>query len=962
MCKRFVSFMLVFSLIFALGTGVFAVDNGLSIPTSGSIDSMPYSGNNLNGTAPDIVSGSYELYSAVESPDNTEALTTSAGALTRTSDNGEPVVEENNTKNNGMIDTDITSESVDSRYSDSAVAIAEDIIGTKYEEAAEILGALGIMEGDAGTGNFRPEDNIIRSEMTKVAVYAIGLEDIVVSSGVLTRFPDVAPSHWASGAINIGDQQGIIVGDTAGTFRPDDNVLLQEAITIIVRALGYEPKAEALGGYPGGYVTVASSLQLLKGITGAIGAPAKRGEVAQLVFNALTVDMMEQTEFGTNSSYETVDKTLLYDYLNIEKGYGQVLATDETSLNASEGVAEGKVQIGDTVFDNSTLSAKEYLGFNVVYYARIDASDDEKTIIALRPQGSKNRTLTVVAEDIASITGGDTEDYILTYWTDESTNSKTASIVADPSVIYNGKYSPDYDFTTQMENGGSLRLVDTDVNNVYDVVFANVFTNIVVDTVSTVTGRITDKYNNSSVVLDPEEESVNYTLIKDNYEITTDELNEWDVISYTISEDRSLIRAYVTTESILGTITSKSENGYRINKGDEVFKVASSYPYTLNVGDSGRFYLDHEGKIAGVDAKADVSASATGRYGYLVNAAETGTLDSDVQFKIYTIDGEVKVYGSANKIKLGDSSGLEPVDVVSRLSDDEGTVIPQLITFTTNSSGQINRITTPTDNTEGDPAVDDFTLDADLDDVVYRSASSKLGNISVTNDTIVFDIPADAGTDTDRYAVRTKAMFTNDNEYDVLVYDLNEDYSANVVIVTSSTGVTNAENPIVIVDEIAETQNENEDEVDSLYGLSMGKDVTIDADSLGLFVKDGNPLERGDIIQYSTNAKGEADEIRLLFDIDNKTTEFDTEVVTDLRTVYGKATKKFSDSINLSVNGTVKNYGIRNANVYLYNSRGNTPKISVVDAADIELYEEGNEVRVFLKLYKDTVEDIVIVK
>ncbi len=961
MCKRFVSLMLIFSLIFALGTGVFAMD-GLSIPTSGSIDSMPYTGNNLNGTSPDMVSGSYELYPVAESPDNTEALTTSAGALTRTSDNGEPLVEENNTKNNGMIDTDITKESVDSRYSDEAVAIADDIVGTKYEEAAEILGALGIMVGDAGTGNFRPNDNIIRSEMTKVAVYTLGLEDIVVSSGVSTIFPDVAPTHWASGAINIGYQQGLVVGDAIGTFRPDDNVLLQEAITIIVRALGYQPKAEAIGGYPGGYVTVASSLQLLKGINGAMNAPAKRGEIAQLVFNALTVDMMEQTEFGPNPSYETVDRTLLYDYLNVEKGYGQVLATDETSLNASEGVAEDKVQIGDTVFQNSTLSAKEYLGFNVVYYARVDASDDEKTIIAVRPQGSKNRTLSVNAEDIVSITGGDTEDFIITYWTNDGENSKTASIVAEPSVIYNGKYSPDYDFTTQMESGGSLRLVDTDVNNVYDVVFANVFTNIVVDTVSTVTGRITDKYNNSSILLDPEEESVNYTLIKNNYEITTDELKEWDVISYTISEDRTLIRAYVTTESILGTITSKSANGFRINKSDEVYKVASNYPYTLNVGDSGRFYLDHDGKIAGVDAKADVSLTATGRYGYLVNAAETGTLDSDVQFKIYTVDGEVKVFGSANKIKLGDSSGLEPADVVTRLSDGEGDVIPQLITYTTNTSGQINKITTATNNLEGDPIVDDFTFDVDEDDVVYRSSSSKLGNISVTDDTIVFDIPADADTDTDMYAVRTKAMFTNDNEYDILVYDLNEDYSASVIIVTSSTGVTNAENPIVIVDEIAETQNENEDDVDSLYGLSMGKNVTVDADALGVFVKDGDPLERGDIIQYGTNAKGEADEIRVLFDVDDKTTEFDTEVVTDLRTVYGKVTKKFSDSINLSVNGTVKNYGIRNANVYLYNSRGNTSKVSVVDTADIELYEEGNEVRVFLKLYKDTVEDIVIVK
>ena len=41
-------------------------------------------------------------------------------------------------------------------------AVPSDVAGTKYEEAAEVLGALEIMVGDADTGNFRPEENITR--------------------------------------------------------------------------------------------------------------------------------------------------------------------------------------------------------------------------------------------------------------------------------------------------------------------------------------------------------------------------------------------------------------------------------------------------------------------------------------------------------------------------------------------------------------------------------------------------------------------------------------------------------------------------------------------------------------------------------------------------------------------------------------------------------------------------------
>ena len=40
--------------------------------------------------------------------------------------------------------------------------VPNDVIGTDYEESAAVLGVLGVMVGDAGTGSFRPNDPIIR--------------------------------------------------------------------------------------------------------------------------------------------------------------------------------------------------------------------------------------------------------------------------------------------------------------------------------------------------------------------------------------------------------------------------------------------------------------------------------------------------------------------------------------------------------------------------------------------------------------------------------------------------------------------------------------------------------------------------------------------------------------------------------------------------------------------------------
>ena len=49
-------------------------------------------------------------------------------------------------------------------------------------------------------------------------------------------FNDVK-GHWAENEVNLMASKGILAGDTAGNFRPDDNITRAEFIAIIVRAL-----------------------------------------------------------------------------------------------------------------------------------------------------------------------------------------------------------------------------------------------------------------------------------------------------------------------------------------------------------------------------------------------------------------------------------------------------------------------------------------------------------------------------------------------------------------------------------------------------------------------------------------------------------------------------------------------------------------------------------------------------
>ena len=877
---------------------------------------------------------------------------------------------ENSSKYNGMAAGPIAETPAASRYSTMRVSLPPDIAGTKYEEAAELLGALGIMVGDAEDGAFRPGDPIIRSEMAKVAVYSVGLEDIAVSSNGSTRFPDVPSGHWATGAINVADQQGMVMGDDVGTFRPDDPVLLQEAIAIIVRAMGYEPAAADKGGYPAGYMYIASTNQLLRGIDGNTSAAATRGDIAQLIFNSLTVNLMEQVGFGSQATYEVVDKTLLYDKLNVEKGYGQIVGTGETSLTGGSTTAEDRVQIGENIFYVGDTNAKQYLGYNVLYYARIDKTTDEKTLIDVRDQANKNRAVTVVAKDIVSVKTDEQSAINFEYWASESDrNTKTVQIAADATYIYNGKYKTGVTTEQLKPASGNVIMLDADTNGIYEIVFVNHFTNIVVDTVSTVTGRVTDKYMNGSLVFDENDKETMYSLVKDGREIGVGDLVEWNVISYTISDDKLLVKGYVSDASINGTVTEINADGYRIGSSTERYKKAPSYPNDINLRDKGTFYLDIEGNIAAVDenASVDTEIGTTRKYAYLVNAAMSTGFETTAQFRLFTSTGETTVLTSTEKMRFNDSYSTEPSAVLDALKTD-GTVTPQLIMYETNNAGNITALETAANGTgTGAPNKGKFTLNIMRENMIYKSASGKLGNVGISDNTIIFDIPADAGTDTDKFSVRNRSTLSNDTSYNALVYDLQENYTANVVIITSSTGTSAPESPILIVDYIASTQNEDFEDTDRLYGWQNGQEINLLAADKTILVKTSGTrgtvkLEQGDIIQYRVNSSGEIDGLTLLFDSSAKTTEFITEVANDLTCVYGRVTKKFSGSVNVSINGDIRNFATGDAIVYLYDSERTNNNIQVVSAADIEIYEEGNEARLFIRIYEDQVREMVIVR
>ena len=287
----------------------------------------------------------------------------------------------------------------------------------------------------------------------------------------------------------------------------------------------------------------------------------------------------------------------------------------------------------------------------------------------------------------------------------------------------------------------------------------------------------------------------------------------------------------------------------------------------------------------------------------------------------------------------------------------------QLITYTANSEGRITEVFTSTDNTSSGAAVNGkFTLDYSVKDAVYNQKLNKLGNVRINDDTKIFDIQDDV----EDYSMAKPDMFEDKQKYNVMIFDTTEEFTAKAVVVTGAEFQTNAEASVAVVSGVGTASNADDEITDKLFAYIDGKEVEVLAESTGILVK-GNEkkeLEIGDIIQYKTNDNGEIVKIRVLFDISAKNTEFNEVPVEDLEILYGKVSKKFSGSINVTVNGgAVRNVQLpSDVKVYSVDSSKTKNNVTVGTTGDIQAYDADEGNRVFIRFYDDVVKEVVIIK
>lgn len=158
------------------------------------------------------------------------------------------------------------------------------------QDAIKKAVALGIIEGYED-GTFGPDKTITRAEFAKIAVTAAGAKDTATMlEANASNFKDVKANSWYTGWINASESLGIFKGDTNGNFRPNDTISNQEAITVLLRLLGYNDNLT--GSWPVNYVTKANQINILDDVNIVASAAAKRGDITVMLSETLDSDLV----------------------------------------------------------------------------------------------------------------------------------------------------------------------------------------------------------------------------------------------------------------------------------------------------------------------------------------------------------------------------------------------------------------------------------------------------------------------------------------------------------------------------------------------------------------------------------------------------------------------------------------------------------------------------------------------
>lgn len=242
-------------------------------------------------------------------------------------------------------------------------------VDTDHKASTEIsiLSDIGVIKGTS-EDKFSPDDNVTREQMaTLLFRLMLGRDD--AGRVNTTSFTDLYEPYY-NGAVSWANAAGYIIGTSDTTFEPKGGIKKQDAMTMLVRALGQD-NGKMNSGYPWTYINAAVKLGLDKGLENvAYEDTLTRAETALILYNALTSEyLVGRTTANGNVYFEST--SIIEEVFGYSMAEATLVATNNYAIEGEPVVKNGYVTL---LCENDSKSFRitvPYAGMNLD-----DSADD----------------------------------------------------------------------------------------------------------------------------------------------------------------------------------------------------------------------------------------------------------------------------------------------------------------------------------------------------------------------------------------------------------------------------------------------------------------------------------------------------------------------------------------------------------------------------------------------------------
>lgn len=477
-------------------------------------------------------------------------------------------------------------------------------------------------------------------------------------------------------------------------FNPAVNISGAEVAKIIVSAMGYDYIAQAKGGYPGGYLAVANSMD----ISISFGDTIDGKMLTDIIFSTLSA--APNYVSADNSIPGSESKNGFYVYHNITEAEGIVTSNNITSLyshiDETEGdkiTIDGRTYEVDPLITDGERTAAGSLGAYIKAFVYDFGGEDEK-IIFFDSSESK----------FVSLNGSDAAKNGFEISAIHENNEKSYKLSADFSVILNGKLCDDFTDADFENPDGRILLIDNDSDGKYEIVSVENPEYIIAESFNSLSGYISDKNsstygtNNVKIIDLTDEDAVYeyYMYIGNECVVcSAEDLESFKSFELVMSRDQKYVRLTGFSNVVSGNITEISDAQITIE--------TSTYSETLYSDKNNIYvpfgsylsaYLTPDNKIIYIESDEN---SLT--YGVLMKIAREGGM-GDYRAALLTATGNKQtVYFDKKLVLDGETVSVDFSDTNSiaytKLFDK-----PQLIKYSINKNGEFAVIDISEDTTD----------------------------------------------------------------------------------------------------------------------------------------------------------------------------------------------------------------------------------------------------------------------